>query len=76
MSIKDRKNSIDEAYFHQINAAVDKNVPTEHLKTTLDAFTQLQLELQDREIEMQDIQTLAELVAILEQEVQNYDVRT
>lgn len=73
MDLQSKKQSLGTEYYRQIELAVDKNVPQSYLQTIIDEYTTLQLELQKRDTQWSDIQTLCDLVSALESEVKNYN---
>lgn len=73
MDLQSKKQSMGTEYYRQIELAVDKNVPQSYLQTIIDEYTTLQLELQKRDTQWSDVQTLCDLVSALESEVKNYN---
>ena len=73
MDLQSKKQSVGTEYYRQIELAVDKNVPQSYLQTIIDEYTTLQLELQKRDTQWSDVQTLCDLVSALESEVKNYN---
>ncbi len=73
MDLQSEKQSVGTAYYNQIEKAIEKEIPQNHLQTIIDEYTELQLELQKREAKWIDIETLSDLVAALEREVTNYN---
>ena len=60
-------------YYRQIEQAIDRGIPQSYLQTILDEYTGLIQEMKKREPKLSDIETLSDLVNVLESEVKNYN---
>ena len=78
MTLDEMKKENGNKYYQQIDRAVEKKMPWQDMEVvgwTLNTYTQLQLDLQARDVEQYDIETLEDLVEILKLEVNAYDGR-
>ena len=78
MATREEKHKSDYAYLAQAERIIANDIPwkdIESMRKIITTYTDLQSELRDRDVEDEDIETLDDLIKILEREVDQYVVK-
>ena len=78
MQSREKKYQSDYAYLAQAERIIDNDIPwkdIESMRKVITTYTDMQSELRDRDVEDEDIETLDDLIKILEGEINNYVVK-